>query len=471
MLAASSRNLGASLLLGLFAACADAGPRELPSIVLITIDTLRADHLGCYGYVRDTSPNLDRFAAQAVLFESALTTMATTLPAHISLMTSTLTVSHGVKRNIPRNGGLPAWVSTASEPDVEAAERSGRSGPTFPTLAQLVRNLGYETAAFVSAGPLKTHSGLQLGFHEFNQPAVGHRTAAETNDAVLAWLDSRPQRPFFLWVHYFDPHFPFEPPPPYDTAFEGDRSAGEVLRQRNVAEWKDPDIQKWIDLYDGEILYLDSQIQRLFDRMRELGHWADSAIAVAGDHGEGLYQHGWWDHGRIYNEQLFVPLIIKLPDGVGPPSHRSSKLASLIDVLPSLVATLELPVPAAVASRFEGVDLFRRGSRRDYAFAERTHLGRNWEPGRKYALVSPEWKYFHLTEANDELYDMAADRGETRNVISARPEIAARMKQRILAIIGDERQPAARSRLPLEKEEGVPEPLIEELRALGYVEE
>jgi arylsulfatase A-like enzyme len=329
-----------------------------------------------------------------------------------------------------------------------------------------LRDLDYATAAFVSATPLKAHTGLQFGFDVYDQPDVGQRTAAETNDAVFAWLDSSPQRPFFLWVHYFDPHLPFEPPPPYDSAFDADPSAAQVLRERNVREWRDPSMHRWINLYDGEILYLDSQIQRLFDRIRKLGEWENSAIVVAGDHGEGLYQHRWWGHGHIYNEQLFVPLILKLPEGRGPRSQRISKLASLIDVLPTLAAALELPVPEAVASRFEGVDLLRRGSQRDYAFAERADVQRNWEPGRKYALLSSEWKYFHLTEADDELYEMSADRGETRNVIDAHPEVAARMKQQILAILADEREPAAQP-----KNAEVSEQLIEELRELGYADQ
>jgi arylsulfatase len=254
MLAASTRVLGATALLSLAAACVDPGPRELPSIVLITVDTLRADHLGCYGYVRNTSPNLDRFAEQALLFENAVTTLPTTLSAHVSLMTSTTTVTHGVKRNLPRNTALPSWVDTASEPMGETPVGSGRDGPKLPTLAQLLRDLDYATAAFVSATPLKAHTGLQLGFDVYNQPDVGQRTAAETNDAVFAWLDSSPQRPFFLWVHYFDPHLPFEPPPPYDSAFDADPSAAQVLRKRNVREWRDPSMHGWINLYDGEIL-------------------------------------------------------------------------------------------------------------------------------------------------------------------------------------------------------------------------
>ena len=289
------RQLSLAICLLATSACSWSEPKSISSnIIVITIDTLRADHLGCYGYFRDTSPNIDQFAQDAVLFENAFTTMSTTLPAHLSLMTSTYPPAHGVKGNM----------------DIWKRPFAGSDGIT--TLAQAMQLLGHETAAFVSATPLKPHSGIQVGFDTYDVPNRTERRAAATNRQVFDWLDQTREKPFFLWIHYFDPHAPYRPPSPYKASFATDPRQQEYLSSIDVSLAKFPRLHATHNAYDGEIRYTDQHIRNLVDRVREQGLWENSTIVLTADHGEALGQHAWLDHGRIYNEQLHIPLLIKL---------------------------------------------------------------------------------------------------------------------------------------------------------------
>ncbi len=434
---------GGLLMLGL-AACG-GGPAAPPSIVLVTLDTLRADHLGLYGYFRDTSPALDRLAAEAVVFDNALTTMTTTLPAHASLMTSTLTLTHGIKGNVQH-------LDTRLD------------GSGLATLAEVLADGGYRTAAFVSAAPLKSHTGIQAGFGHWDQPEARQRRAGPTTRRVERWLATAGEGPLFLWVHYFDPHDPYDPPPPYDTAFAADGRLERWLAERRVGKWRNPRLHELIDRYDGEIRYLDAELGKLFAALEAAGHWREAAVVVAGDHGEGLGQHGWIRHGRIFQEQLRVPLLVKLPAGDRRRARRDPRVASLVDVVPTLVAALDLEVPERFARQLEGVDLLAPGPRR-HVFAERTHRFRaRWEPGPKYALTGSDWKYFHLPQGDDALYDLARDPHELVNVLASRPDVGAAMRDEILELLAGARHLGAA--------EGEPPPpeVLEELKALGYLD-
>jgi len=431
-----------------------------PSIVLITIDTIRADHLGCYGYSRDTSPVLDRFAADAILIEKVVAPMATTLPTHVSILTSTTTVRHGVQSNFEVLG--------------ESAK--------LTTFAEILGRLGYTTAAFVSATPLKKHTGIQRGFDSFNEPEETQRPADETTDRVLAWLHELPEGPYFVWVHYFDPHVPYRPPAPYDEMFMDYDEAAELLRSRGVSRWEDRRLRQQLNLYDGEIRFLDEQIGRLFEGLRERGDGDWPAVVLTGDHGEGLGQHNWLRHSQIFNEQLLVPLILRLPGHEERAGGRVTDLASPLDILPTLIETLELPVPQSVRAEFEGQNLFDPRFGRDYVMSERAHRSpwspdadgnppikmewrHEWEPGLKYALTGLDWKYVHLTERPDELYDLRRDPGETLNVIDDYPDVARELHQRLLAHVTAAlklQDPGAEAELSDET--------LDQLRALGYVQ-
>ncbi len=267
--------------LSLVSACAREA--RSPSMVLITVDTLRADHLGCYGYFDDTSPTIDGLAASSLLFERAIATAAVTLPSLLSILSSTYPSRHGVESN------LRFFRRRASD--------------SLPFAAELLRTAGYRTAAFTSSAPVGAETGISVGFEVFSGPPAwtperggGEVRAANTIDQALAWLEEV-DPPYFLWVHLFDPHFPYAPPPRFARPAEEVRAEVDdrlvrlavPLRHRARA-------RRAIRSYDGEIRYVDDQLRRLLAKLEQRDHYADSLIIFTADHGEGLYQHGWRGH-------------------------------------------------------------------------------------------------------------------------------------------------------------------------------
>ncbi len=422
------------------------------SILLITIDTLRADHVGCYGYFRDTTPSIDALAAEGVLFEHAIAPMATTLPSHTSLLTSSYPARHGVRGNF-QGYQQPVPID----------------GTRFQTFAQLLKRVGYETAAFVSVYHLRPETGIAAGFDTFDtvpgdrggQPIDQiARTADRTTARVVDWLERRHRAPFFLWVHYFDPHSPYTPPPQYRQRAGDGVALTAFMRQKRIpAEslWRSRGLHNG---YDGEIRFTDDQIGILFEALRRLGLYDDLAIVLTADHGEGLGQHGVREHGVIFNEQIEVPLILRLPQRARA-GERVSAIVSLIDVLPTLAATLDLGIPTA---QFDGIDALS-GERR-YALAEREVSHRRFGSDVNLNLSSRRWKYDYHTEQPDALYDLLVDPVETNDVLALHPEVGAGMKREILRLVklyGD-------AGAELEIERGVSPELQRALETLGYVE-
>jgi arylsulfatase A-like enzyme len=426
----------------LAAQCGSSPPH--PSIVLITIDTLRADHLGCYGYFRETSPGIDALAGEGILFERAYAPMSTTLPSHVSLMTSLNPLQHGVQGNFMH---LRTALTTSDE---------------LHTAAQIFARMGYTTAAFISCTPLKSHSGIAAGFEVYGEPERLLRAAKETTDAALEWLAENEQRPVFLWLHYFDPHQPYEPPAEFKDSFTGTKGLRRFLKDRGVQV--NERLIANNNQYDGSILSLDSQLQRLFGELKTRGLYDSSAIVFTADHGEGLGQHGWVDHGPIYEEDIHVPLIIKLPGASSHRGERRTDLAALIDVLPTLVGALDLPISDQEHSQFTGRNLLGGGSEREYVFSQRVARERRWGPGLKYALTGTRWKYYHLTEGEDELYDLGEDPAELENLIAEQPTLAQTMRlellQRMKAYQNQGREAG--------DDTGFSPQIIEDLKSLGY---
>ena len=243
------RVLALYVICALAAQCGSSPPH--PSIVLITIDTLRADHLGCYGYFRETSPGIDALAGEGILFERAYAPMSTTLPSHVSLMTSLNPLQHGVQGNFMH---LRKALTTSDE---------------LHTAAQIFTRMGYTTAAFISCTPLKSHSGIAAGFEVYGEPERLLRAAKETTDAALEWLAENEQRPVFLWLHYFDPHQPYAPPAEFKDSFTGTKGLRRFLKDRGVQV--NERLIANNNQYDGSILSLDSQLQRLFGELKTRG--------------------------------------------------------------------------------------------------------------------------------------------------------------------------------------------------------
>jgi arylsulfatase A-like enzyme/Flp pilus assembly protein TadD len=355
-------------------AAVDAPTR--PNVVLITIDTLRADRVG-----RGLTPAIDGLAARGVSFENARTAAPLTLPSHVTMMTGMLPPAHGVREN-----GMVL-----------------RSGT--PTLARILRTHGYHTAAFVGAYVLDHRFGIADGFDvyddniprdpERSQLLESERRGAQVVDAALAWLKGA-QTPFFVWIHLYDPHAPYDPPKVYLAKANGQP-------------------------YDGEVAYADAQVGRIFEALRQRNVYEDAVIALAGDHGEGLGEHGEQTHGMLaYDSTLRVPLVLVAPatDARG----RIGDVVSLVDVARSILELAHVKPQDGMG----GSSLLSRDERDVYAETEYPRKA-GWHPIA--ALIDPRWKL--LLSSEPELYDVREDPGETRNVASSHTGLVERMTHRV----------------------------------------
>ena len=333
----------AALLLAGCGAGAPPAPAPGADVVLVIIDTLRADGLSCYGNPRPTTPHLDALAARGTLFEECLAQAPNTATSHASLFT-----------------GLPPWTHrVANLTDAE----TGTAGlpPAFVTLAERFSAAGYQTAAFTDGGPLGTAWNLMQGF----ETKVGRYEGARAKvDQALAFLESqRDGRPLFLLLHTYQVHQPFAPPREYVERFDPDytgvltervaevlrgRAAGEEfepngkLLMRGKAEFTERDFEHLRALYDAEIAYTDAELERLWARLAAGGDLERTVVAVTSDHGEEFGEHGHWGHRQLHRETLRVPLILLVPGG-GDTRRRVEERVSLIDLGPTLLAAVGIP--------------------------------------------------------------------------------------------------------------------------------
>ena len=311
------------------AACGREEPRR--SVLLVVLDTVRADHLSAYGYERATSPDLDRLAEEGELYTNAWSQSPWTLPSVATILT-----------------GLP--------PHLHGAERTGEGLfgvlEDVPTLAEWLQQLGWRTAAVTNVVWLHPRSGLARGFDSYDHRETdetnrGHRDARTTTDAALDWLRALDEREsFFLMVHYFDAHLAYDPPAPYDTMFgdggasaipEGFGSAAEVFAIRDGRRrLDDRERASLISRYDGEIRFAGDELGRLRREMEALGVWDETLVIVAGDHGEEFWDHGGFEHGHSHHRELLrVPLIVRDPGG--PRGAVRDGRVRLLDIAPRVL--------------------------------------------------------------------------------------------------------------------------------------
>ena len=402
---------------GLSASCAGSAeppPAETAPVVLITVDTLRADHLSPYG-ARIETPAAARLAADGVLFEQAVAPCPLTLPSHVTLLTGMEPYAHGVRDN----AGF-------------------RLDPSIATLAEVLAGRGYATAAFVSSFVLARRSGTDRGFAVYDAdfsselggtPEPLERRAGIAVSAALDWLEGV-TGPFLLWLHLFDPHDDYRPPEPY---------AG-----------RHPDSP-----YAGEVAYADDQLARLLGALEDRGLYERSLIVYTSDHGEGLGEHGEQTHGYfVYQPMVRVPLLLKRPRETEG-GRRVAGPVGLADVAPTILSTLGI----AGLRDAQGADLFAdAGPREVYSESYYAFLNFGWSA--LASLRRGDLKYIHARRP--ELYDLAADAGETTNLAESRPEQARALAGRLRRIVDDN---------PWRLEEAVPvaDGEEEKLRALGYL--
>ena len=335
----------------LAASVALAAEPARPSIILVVVESLRRDHVGCYGYGRATTPALDRFAAEGAQFRDAVAASSWTMPSVMSLFTSQPPALHGVT----------------------TAQRSAGAG--IVTLAAELRRAGYQTAGITANPMLHGRFGFAQGFDFYDDYTIvfdagldmleesGLRTAndrptgEETTRLALAWLNGKrdPARPFFLFLFYFDPHYDYLPPAPYDGMFvpagnrSGQTGAGiyELLHKAVGGE----DREKLIGLYDGEIRYTDEHVGRLLEAVAELGILDATAVVVTGDHGEEFWEHGSGGHGRtLFDEVVRVPLLVRYPARIRAGTKVGAQVSHL-DLMPTLLALAGVAVPTQCAGR------------------------------------------------------------------------------------------------------------------------
>jgi arylsulfatase A-like enzyme/Tfp pilus assembly protein PilF len=403
-------------------------PRQQPNVILITIDTLRADHLGCYGYKNISTPSIDALARDGVRFANAYAVVPVTLPSHGTILTGTY----------PMYNGLHDFGGN-------------KLNSQQPTLASVLRTRGYSTGAVVSAAVLDSRFGLNQGFDyyydKFNaQPNVAvnpeetERPGNETMDLALAWLRQQQKHPFFAWIHIYDPHYPYRPPAPYSEQYRD-------------------------HLYDGEIAFADAQVGRLVAYLRQNHLYDHTLIVLSGDHGEGLGEHGERTHGFfIYNSTLHVPLLIKPAVGTKTAKKVVSQDASLVDVMPTVLAMLHVPIPAVVQGRSLLAQM--RASTRtgedsaglySESFLARLHF--NWSELR--GLETGDYHFIDGTKP--ELYDRTQDPNELHNLYGDKPALAGAYQGKLSSIVSrytPSHELAERTTLDPELEE--------RLKSLGY---
>jgi len=424
----------------LLAGCRPEESRGPTNLLLVSIDTLRADHLGTYGYARPTSPNLDAFARRAVTFDEAISPSSWTLPAHASLLTGTSPYRHGA-------------VRTAS-----------RISPTVPTLAERLRERGYHTVGFVNAPFVSSGFGFARGFDAFGEIFERRLSdPAEYQRRVLATLpELRP--PFFLFVHYMDVHLPYRPPVRFNV-FAAEPERGLVVDrlkkvqralERGTKTVSREERQRLIDFYDGEILAMDDKLGELLRSVERL--FPNTVVVVTSDHGEEFLEHGNLFHARtLYDEVLRVPLIV-----AGPGIARGARVTepvSLVDVVPSVLDWLAVPHDG----RFDGRSLAAalRGEALAALADERLLHLHTAGPAGRLSLRGVRTSTHKLIrdDVRDaaELYDLGTDPRERRNVAA---EHAAHPLHGEIA------------RLELPAPAAAPPPdarTVESLRALGYL--
>ena len=401
------------------------------NILFFTLDTTRADHLGCYGYDRAETPNIDRLAETGILFKNTTCQAPLTLPSHSSIFTGTYPFYHGVRDN----GGFYL------EPDKT-------------TLAEVLKENGMATSAFVGAFVVDSRWGLDQGidyyydnfdFAKYKRISLDsvQREGGEVIKAFFEWFEKNYQKKFFSWIHLYDPHTPYEPPEPYKTRFS-----------------KRP----W-GLYDGELAYVDELIGKVLDKLIEKDVLEKTLIVIVGDHGESLGQHKESAHGFfIYNAATSVPLIIHFPSK----NLRAKKVNARVenvDIMPTLLQILGLPLPGEVQGKSLLPLILDRNSKQEhFAYSESYYPRYHYGWSELKSLQNSRYKY--IQAPRPELYDIVNDPNELTNIYRQEIRIGKQFQQKLNSLL---------EKISAEGiEEKGPQKLdveaIEKIMALGYVE-
>lgn len=465
-------------------------PRTGPiNIILISIDSLRADHVHAYGYARETTPALDRLAREGAWFETVVAESSWTLPTHISMLTGLTTLVHGVE------------------------EETKRLSSELPTLASLLREHGYRTRGIFSAPLLEPIYGFGKGFEKYEEvegeiaygderPGQAHgdsdasQTDRDTNpwshrtvtspavtNRAIEFLDEVRNEKFFLFLHYFDVHYDYIPPEAlwrkFDPDYRGELTGRNFARNPGIHQGMSRrDLEHIIALYDGEILFTDRHIGYLMDALERNGLAEKTLVVVTSDHGEEFFEHGNPGHGRsLYDEVLKVPLIVRLPGRI-PPGARVSEQVGQVDIMPSILSLAGMEHEVGAADLFRAVD--RAGALQPLPAVSRLVRDRGKNVWMSLRTARHKYLRHQLDRRNTSvelLFDLERDPGEQEPLLRRQawgPDNRLEELERMRTDLGLHLQKEWSRRTGLvrgeEEDLELPPDLRERLRALGYIE-
>ena len=446
-----------------------------PNIILIIVDTLRADRLGSYGYSKETTPNIDKIAKQGVQFEQAYVQWASSLPSHSSIMTSLQPYLHGAFPN------------------------GNQLNPEVLTLAKILKAYGYTNGAFVTNRLVGNQYNFEIGFERFFDLAnITYSNSTKTawmhslnlikvidklkrndifTDLALSWIEDNKDDPIFLWLQLLYPHAPYEPPSKFLKKFEDSYAgiADGTLEQislitKNALQLSVEDQDHYSALYDGEVAYSDYQIGRVINKLKELNILENSLIVITSDHGENLYEHSYeYGHYGVYDSSIRIPLIFSMPQKLS--QHKKIKqIVQSIDMTPTILDLVDIEKP----DQFQGKSLMpmmfdKEVNWESTAYSIMLQTRRNF-----FAIRSDDWKIM-LTVLSDkskkfELYHIPSDPNELNNRLDSEPVIADSLKNVLVSWIENNFEPIAIAYTPgLQLKKEFDKATEERLRSLGYI--
>ncbi|MFN3531352.1 MAG: sulfatase [Candidatus Brocadia sp.] len=430
--------------------------KKKKNVVVISIDTLRADHMGCYGYTRNTTPAIDALSNEGCVFTNVTSTSSWTAPAMASLFTTLMPSQHNIRHGVCQSGNI------YGQEILDASHM---------TLAEVLKENGLTTLGISSNPHLTPELGFAQGFDHF--VVCKFKNAEEITKTAIEFMTQYANgKPFFLWVHYFDPHWPYSKQEPwfhtyapdyqdelrqfYDTNLPKVRTAAGIEKGTKI-------LQSLVALYDSEINYVDQSVGKLLDAIQGRGN---TMIVLVSDHGEGFLEHDTLDHGyQLYEESIHVPLIIRCPN-VKPAKKSFNTTCSIIDIPLTILDWLGIKD----RYHFQGRSLlpFMKGKISDdtgesnpAAISELNRFGKNL-----ISMRVGKWKYINDRKyGKEELYDLMADPYETTNIIEREPLLHAEMKNRLSNWLVATRKPKSKAKRAILDQES-----LEKLRSLGYLE-
>ncbi|MGA1825158.1 MAG: sulfatase [bacterium] len=424
-----------------------------PNIIVILVDALRKDHLGCYGYSRNTSPNIDRLAGEAIKFDNCISTCSWTSPSIASLFTSLYVSSHGL------------MTHSNEATDILALE--------LVTLAEALKEKGYSTAAFIANRWIREEFNYHQGFDHFKQVGTSFRpSAVVVREATLSWLKDKPKEPFFLYTHFMDVHGPYIPPYPYDNFFSSEKgrelTAKEYEKLRYLKIGEEKDLNFYINQYDGEIQYCDYHIGKIIQYLKDENLFDKAVIIFTADHGEAFFEHGECDHVfTLYNEEIRVPLLLKLPDCFNVTINENIK-PQLVDLGVTILSLIHSEFPYEV----DGLNLIDMNQKANKEQIREKIYSEEYMKGfPKIAMIENNMKYIYhsVKKRIVEVYNLREDDEERNNLLESDKDTSYREMEKIIYDWSNKKNIQRTETIKKQQKAVIDPGTLEQLKSLGYI--